>query len=55
MEEILEHFKELYPDEMVLTYIEEFDRVKLAGKVELLREMVMFIEDEYGTKFNKHD
>ena len=55
MEEVIEHFKNLYPDEMVLTYIEDFERLKLAGKVELIREMVSFMEEEYSVKFNKHD
>jgi len=53
MEDVLEHFKKVYPDEMVLEPITEFDRLKLAGKVELINEMVKFIEDEYSVKLGK--
>ena len=42
MENILsfvEKFSKLYPDLMVLDRKDEFERIKLAGKVELLQEM----------------
>lgn len=42
MENILsfvEKFSKLYPDLMVLDRKDEFERIKLAGKVELLNEM----------------
>ncbi len=35
----IESFEKIYPDLMVLTRIDEFERTKLAGKVELLQEM----------------
>lgn len=35
----IEVFEKIYPDLMVLTRIDEFERTKLAGKVELLQEM----------------
>ena len=49
-EEVIEHFKKLYPDEMVTSDMGIFERAKLAGKVELLTEMIRFIDEEYGTK-----
>jgi len=36
---------------MVLDEMTEYDRLKLAGKVELLREMVIFMEEEYSSRF----
>jgi len=53
MDELLEYFRKQYPDEMVLDKVDEFDRVKLVGKVELLKEIARWYEDEYGTKLGK--
>ena len=53
MEEVIEHFKGLYPDKMTLDKMDEFDRVKLIGKVELIREIVIFITEEYGSRFEE--
>ena len=53
MDEVIEHFKKLYPDEMVLDKVDEHYRLKLAGKIELINEMVAFIDREYGTKLGK--
>ncbi len=50
MEDVIEHFSELYPDSMVVFEMNEFDRAKLAGKIDLLREIKMFVEEEYGIK-----
>lgn len=35
----IESFEKIYPDLMVLDRKDEFERIKLAGKVELLQEM----------------
>ena len=51
VEEVLEHFKRLHPDKMVLDKIDSYELGKLAGKVELLLDMARFVEEEYGIKF----
>ena len=53
MDEVIEYFKKQYPDVMVLDEVSEYERLKLAGKVELINEMVKFIEDEYSVKLGK--
>jgi len=47
-ESVLEYFDNLYPDKMELSNTPEFQRVKLAGKVELLIEIRKFLKEEYG-------
>ena len=52
-EEVIEYFMGLYPDRMELDKMDKFTRIKLIGKIELLNEMVRFIDEEYGTKLGK--
>ncbi len=53
MDEMIEHFKKMYPDEMVLVEMSDFERGKGAGMVELLKEMQRWYEDEYSAKLGK--
>jgi len=48
VDDAITHFEKLYPDKMQLTNMPEFERVKLAGKVELLNEIRKFLKEEYG-------
>jgi len=48
VEDLIDYIKGLYPDEMVLDKIDEFTRGKLAGKIELIKEIEAFIEEEYA-------
>ncbi len=51
--EVIARFDELYPDKTVVDNLDEFTRIKEAGKVELLREIKQFVEEEYGQKMKK--
>lgn len=42
--DLVAEFEKIYPDLMVLDRMDEFERVKLIGKVELLKEMRSKIE-----------
>lgn len=44
IEALLSYLKANYPDKMVLDKIDEFERIKLAGKVELAIELITLIE-----------
>ena len=54
IDDVLEYFNKLYPNEMVTHEMNVFGRVKLAGKVELLQEIARFLEDEYGSKLGSN-
>lgn len=43
-EHFLHRLEELYPDTMVLEKMDEFERGKLAGKVELIKEVRELLE-----------
>lgn len=45
IENFIENFKKKYPDLMILDKIDEFERIKLIGKVELLNEMTASLKD----------
>lgn len=44
--DFIEKFKKKYPDLMVLSNMNDFERFKLIGKVELLNEMTASLKDK---------
>ena len=45
MEKIVEILEKRYPDLMVVDHMDEWERAKLAGKVELIAEIKVIIEE----------
>lgn len=43
---LMERIVEWYPNEMVLKEMNEWDRAKLAGKVELISEIMEFLNND---------
>ena len=43
MQKLLDLLKERYPDVMVTDRMDEFERIKLAGKVELIKEIEFIV------------
>ena len=44
--ELVQKYMEIYPNTMVIDKMDEFERIKLAGKIDLLLEMIAEFEDE---------
>lgn len=44
MAKLIEKLEEWYPDKMVVENIDEFERAKLAGKIELIQEIKDLVE-----------
>ena len=44
LSDVQRYLEELYPDKMILDNVDEFDRIKLAGKTELAIELLSLID-----------
>lgn len=48
--DLIKELDKLYPDQMITNNTDEFERIKLAGKVELIRYLKNFLKPTSGIR-----